>query len=176
MKITCQACAAKYTIADDKVLGKIVKIRCKKCGATIVVNGNDPSASAGPASHSPQAFDYAAQQGGGEPWTVNVADGDQRTMMDAEVVAGYRAGVVTDETFCWKDGMSDWLPLREIESLVEACNATRAVASPALMGGEEGVTRVQESPAAMFGHQAPAAQAYTAPAHAYAAPAPAVQE
>ena len=62
MKITCQACAAKYTIADDKVLGKIVKIRCKKCGATIVVNGNDPSASAGGAGfEAPSAFDYAAQ-------------------------------------------------------------------------------------------------------------------
>ena len=41
MKITCQSCQAKYTIADDKVLGKIVKIRCKKCAATIVVNGSD---------------------------------------------------------------------------------------------------------------------------------------
>ena len=39
MKISCQSCQAKYTIADDKVLGKIVKIRCKKCGETIVVNG-----------------------------------------------------------------------------------------------------------------------------------------
>ena len=43
MKITCQSCQAKYTIADDKVLGKIVKIRCKKCSSTIVVNGSDPS-------------------------------------------------------------------------------------------------------------------------------------
>ena len=36
MKISCQSCAAKYTIADEKVVGKIVKIRCKKCSATIV--------------------------------------------------------------------------------------------------------------------------------------------
>ena len=43
MKITCQSCQAKYTIADEKVLGKIVKIRCKKCSSTIVVNGSDPS-------------------------------------------------------------------------------------------------------------------------------------
>ena len=41
MKISCQSCQAKYTIADEKVLGKIVKIRCKKCGATIVINGNE---------------------------------------------------------------------------------------------------------------------------------------
>ena len=35
MKIQCQSCQAKYTIADEKVLGKVVKIRCKKCGATV---------------------------------------------------------------------------------------------------------------------------------------------
>ena len=35
MKITCQACQARYTIADDKIVGKMVKIRCKKCGAIL---------------------------------------------------------------------------------------------------------------------------------------------
>ncbi len=39
MKITCQSCQSKYNVADEKVQGKIVKIRCRKCGATIVVNG-----------------------------------------------------------------------------------------------------------------------------------------
>jgi predicted Zn finger-like uncharacterized protein len=129
MKITCQACAAKYTIADDKVLGKIVKIRCKKCGATIVVNGNDPSASAEPAGDAAR-FDYASQGAQGDQWTVNVADGDQRSMTDGEMVEAYHAGVVTDETFCWKDGMNDWLPLREIEQLYVQCTATRAMAPP----------------------------------------------
>src|SRR5580698_9609763 len=128
MKITCQSCQAKYTIADEKVLGKIVKIRCKKCSATIVVNGSDPS---GAPAYG--ASDTAAQmgQGGDEAWTVNVGDGDQRTMTDAEIVAAYQGGVIGTETFCWKDGMSDWLPLREIETLVEACNATRMVPSTA---------------------------------------------
>ncbi len=116
MKITCQACAAKYTIADDKVQGKIVKIRCKKCGATIVVNGNDPAAGAGADQAAAARFDYAGQAGA-EQWTVNVADGDQRTMTDGEIVEAYHGGVVNDETFCWKDGMGDWLPLREIEQL-----------------------------------------------------------
>ncbi len=54
MKISCQSCQAKYTIADEKVLGKIVKIRCKKCGATIVINGNEPD--------STQAYDAGGQQ------------------------------------------------------------------------------------------------------------------
>ena len=112
MKISCQSCQAKYTIADEKVLGKIVKIRCKKCSATIVINGNEQAASGGGGGGGGDVFDYTAQAG--EQWTVNVADGDQRTLTSQEIVAEYRAGVVNDETYCWKDGMPDWLPLREI--------------------------------------------------------------
>ncbi len=120
MKIACQSCQAKYTIADEKVLGKVVKIRCKKCSATIVINGNESQGAEAP------------QEGGGvldftgpasnEQWTVNVADGDQRTMLAAEIVKEYRAGVITDETYCWKDGMADWLPLREIDQLYGAAS------------------------------------------------------
>jgi predicted Zn finger-like uncharacterized protein len=162
MKITCQACAAKYTIADDKVLGKVVKIRCKKCGATIVVNGNEQGA--GAAADAGRAFDYAGQGGQGDTWTVNVADGDQRTMTDGEIGEAYRAGVVSDETYCWKDGMTDWLPLREIEPLYASCSATRAVAP----SDEAGPTRIQQAGPGMFGSGAP-----TGAASAYAAPRPA---
>jgi predicted Zn finger-like uncharacterized protein len=123
MKITCQSCQAKYTIADEKVVGKVVKIRCKKCGATIVVNGSDSGASAeaGRGGETPAA----------EGWTVNVNDGDQRTMTDEEIVTAYRARVIDDETFCWKDGMGDWAPLREIATLYDACTAGVSGASGA---------------------------------------------
>lgn len=115
MKIQCQSCQAKYTIADEKVLGKVVKIRCKKCSSTIVINGNETQ----PAEDNADThvFDYASHGAAGDPWTVNVADGDQRTMTPQEIVAEYKAGVVNDETYCWKDGMADWLPLREIDQL-----------------------------------------------------------
>lgn len=168
MKITCQACAAKYTIADDKVLGKVVKIRCKKCGATIVVNGNDPAATAGgagggaSAQHGAPAYDYAQQGAGGEQWTVNVADGDQRTMSDQEVADAYHAGVVTDETFCWKDGMTDWLPLREIEPLYAACTSTRAMPPPSAMPAprhSDIPTRIQDTGGLMLGASPAAAPA-----------------
>ncbi len=39
MKIVCDACPAKYSISDDKVQGKVFKIRCKKCSNIIVVRG-----------------------------------------------------------------------------------------------------------------------------------------
>ncbi|HEX4448933.1 MAG TPA: zinc-ribbon domain-containing protein, partial [Polyangiaceae bacterium] len=86
MKITCQSCQAKYTIADEKVLGKIVKIRCKKCSSTIVVNGSDAS---GAAVYGAQ--ETAGAAGGDEGWTVNVGEGDQRTMSDAEIVSAFQS-------------------------------------------------------------------------------------
>ena len=115
MKIQCQSCQAKYTIADEKVLGKVVKIRCKKCSSTIVINGNEQAHADDAIGASTDVFDYANQSN--DPWTVNVADGDQRTMTIQEIVAEYKTGVVNDETYCWKDGMADWLPLREVEAI-----------------------------------------------------------
>jgi predicted Zn finger-like uncharacterized protein len=55
MKIVCDACQAKYSIADDKIQGKAFKIRCKKCNHIIVVKtGGDgaAAASAAPAAAS----------------------------------------------------------------------------------------------------------------------------
>jgi predicted Zn finger-like uncharacterized protein len=151
MKITCQSCQAKYTIADEKVLGKIVKIRCKKCSATIVVNGSDPSGA--------PAYDVAPQQSAGsdEGWTVNVAEGDQRTMTDAEVVSAFKRGLIGDETYCWKDGMSDWLPLREIDTLYAACTAKRTVKSSS--------PPAQESARSSGRISAPAAEYAAPPGH-----------
>jgi predicted Zn finger-like uncharacterized protein len=43
MKVQCGQCPAKYAIADERIHGKKVRIRCKRCGAAIVVDGKvDP--------------------------------------------------------------------------------------------------------------------------------------
>jgi len=49
MKIVCDACQAKYSISDDKVQGKVFKIRCKKCSNIIVVRGGANAQEAAPA-------------------------------------------------------------------------------------------------------------------------------
>src|SRR6185436_19764659 len=111
MKVSCQSCQAKYTIADEKVVGKTVKIKCKKCGATIVVNGNEVAAAPPAGSAMPAAAAFASAppgdddddgegatrvvsegMGGGlgsVEWTVNVTDEDQRTMNAAQLVIEY---------------------------------------------------------------------------------------
>lgn len=130
MKIACQSCGAKYTIADEKVSGKTVKIKCKKCGATVVVDGH--------AQHM-EGHDVGAAQGhagGGEEWTVSVADDDQRSLTTAGIAEAYQQGIITGDTFVWRDGMAEWLSLSQVPELVAACGGgahapAAAIADPA---------------------------------------------
>ena len=96
MKIVCDACQAKYSISDDKVQGKVFKIRCKKCSNIIVVRGGAGAAEAAPApapEKDTRVYDYG-YEGGGEPpagdesvWHV-VINQDQVGPMTARAVAG----------------------------------------------------------------------------------------
>jgi predicted Zn finger-like uncharacterized protein len=138
MKITCQSCQSKYNVADDKVTGKIVKIRCRKCGATIIVDGTTVAETGGNASPSgaPTAAAPSQQPAAGEPapWHVNVSDNDQRTMTLSEIVDAYNASTITQETFIWTEGMEDWKPLKDVEPApARTTPATLRVAIPATL-------------------------------------------
>lgn len=137
MKITCQSCQSKYNVADEKVQGKVVKIRCRKCSATIVVDGTSISATNGAASAPDVAIAAGAAstesgpaQADGSPWHVNIAENDQRTMSLAELVDAYQSGLVTRETFLWTDGMDDWKALGEVEAVVAALHAGAQRSAP----------------------------------------------
>jgi predicted Zn finger-like uncharacterized protein len=158
MKITCHSCQSKYNVADEKVQGKTVKIRCKKCGATLVISA-DGVQDSGAAAAPPALADQVT-------YTVNVAEGDQRSMTIQELVVAYNDGTVTQETYLWTDGMTDWLPLAQVDSIVAALHSAASVPPPP-----------PDDPPA---YEAPPAYA-PPPAYAAApafdpAPAPAVEE
>lgn len=117
MKISCQTCTAKYTIADEKVRGKTLKIKCKKCGSTITAG---PDAGGG---------GEAAAAGG--DWMVNVADGDQRTLTVEQIADLYAQGVVGDATYLWREGQPEWLPLAQVSEVAAAMPSPSAAAPAA---------------------------------------------
>lgn len=43
MKFSCERCQTRYSIGDEKVKGKVLKIRCKTCGNIIVVREQIPT-------------------------------------------------------------------------------------------------------------------------------------
>ena len=61
MKFVCDRCQTKYSIADDKVRGKVLKVRCKTCQNVITVR----EAGAKPSSASLEPV--RASQGSREP-------------------------------------------------------------------------------------------------------------
>src|SRR5687768_16626808 len=124
MKIVCDACSAKYSIADDKVKGKVFKIRCKKCSNIIVVRG-----SAGATEEPTQAqydqketrvYDYqgydAAAPGGDESvWHVVIDQEQVGPMTMAEVQQRFNAGQIDADTYVWREGFADWQPMSAVD-------------------------------------------------------------
>ena len=136
MKVTCQACSAQYTIADDKVKGRKVKIRCKACQTPIVVDGQNSAAEAASSglSEAPPALDPFAPETAlatdADVWNVNLSDTDSRTMTTAEVIEGFRSGLITTDAFVWKDGMGDWLPIMDCVELAPLLSGPTAPPAP----------------------------------------------
>jgi predicted Zn finger-like uncharacterized protein len=132
VKISCPACSAKYSIADDKVQERLAKIRCRKCGATIVIDGKSSPphvyTAAGDAGDA-----HAAPAEAGQEYSVDFGEGDQRTMSVRDIVRAYGAGQITGETYVWAEGFADWQQLSEVPDLMSAVagGGSRAPAAPA---------------------------------------------
>jgi len=106
MKIVCDSCSTKYSISDDKVRGKVFKIRCKKCSHIIVVRGT---------ADAPAPAEVA----GDAVWHL-VVDGDQvGPLTDVEVRARLARGEITAENYVWKEGFADWLRLVDVPEFAD---------------------------------------------------------
>jgi predicted Zn finger-like uncharacterized protein len=56
MKFLCPSCKAKYQIADEKVSGRAVRMKCRKCGFVIPLSEIPPAPSTEPPSQGPGAL------------------------------------------------------------------------------------------------------------------------
>ena len=142
MKIVCDNCSTKYSIADEKVRGKVFKIKCKKCGHIIVVKGAEGAEAAPPPAGFDQketrVFDYSGFDGPGEAVWHLVIDREQVGPLGPQDLAGkWAAGEIDGETYAWKEGMGDWQRLAAIAELA-FLQGGGAAPAPAGGGGEAG--------------------------------------
>lgn len=150
MKISCPSCSAKYSIADEKVISRLAKIRCRKCGATIVIDGkvNPPSITTSAGGDAGEAHEHA--EAAGSEFSVDLGEGDQRSMPLGDIVDAYNAGQITGETFVWADGFADWKPLSDVQEIVDALHAAASGSQPQAAPAPapwEGKPAAQPSPA-----------------------------
>lgn len=140
MKVSCQSCGAQYNLPDDKVRGRKAKVRCKKCSAQIIVDGTTSFADEDDDEATRVMLSPALSSSGEPVWTVNLSDEDQLDMTEAELLAGWRDGRVTEDAYVWREGMEEWLPIMEstlapairgLGAKAPAAETPAAVAAPA---------------------------------------------
>jgi predicted Zn finger-like uncharacterized protein len=147
MKIVCDNCSTKYSIADEKVRGKVFKIKCKKCSHIIVVKGQDvpaPVAAAGFDQKDTRVFDYSGfdgQQGAAAAANAPAGDAIWHLVIDreqigpltlAEVQAKWSAGEIDADSYAWREGFADWQRLGAIEELAFIHRMPQAAAAAPL--------------------------------------------
>jgi predicted Zn finger-like uncharacterized protein len=125
MKVVCESCQAKYQVPDERVAGKKLKIRCKRCGATVLIRGDlvadayerpaAPLVSEAPApleSVAPAASDYESYE-----WHVSL-DGDTRGPFDTEGVRNWLNTTPSGwDAHVWREGFPDWIEARACAEL-----------------------------------------------------------
>jgi predicted Zn finger-like uncharacterized protein len=148
MKIICDSCSTKYSIADDKVRGKVFKIKCKKCGHIIVVRGAAGAEAAQPSYNEKETkvFDYdeskqaaaafGAADAGEAVWHLVIDQEQVGPMTVAEVQERYQRGEIDGETYAWREGFGDWLRLIEVEDFAHLAGGGRGGGAA---GGEDAV-------------------------------------
>jgi len=145
MKIVCDACQAKYSISDDKVQGKVFKIRCKKCSNIIVVRGGASAAEPAPPPQQEKdtrVYDYGYEGGDHAPagdeavWHVVINQDQVGPMTAVEVQHRFSGGAIDAETYIWREGFADWMPLAQVDTFTALAASTPAAAAPRSAGSE----------------------------------------
>src|SRR5688572_20165429 len=113
MKIECDKCSAKYSIADEKVRGKTFKIRCKKCSNVIIVRDKVAAAAGGGGG-----VDVAVDQGQAG-WHLAINGETVGPMSEDDVRARYDSGEIDKDTAIWQEGFEDWVPLGDVDAFAD---------------------------------------------------------
>ncbi len=124
MKFYCDNCHAKYSISDEKVRGKVLKVRCKKCSNVITVReprapeAKAPQKKAPPRPPAPQqiAWYYAINGQSFGPYEADTL---------REMIA---SGEVGDAAYIWQEGFgSTWKPVRDVPTFAPALTEAEKV-------------------------------------------------
>jgi predicted Zn finger-like uncharacterized protein len=135
MKFLCDRCKTRYSIGDDRVRGKILKIRCKNCANVITVRegmdaGDEGSRAGRPTTAAPPITDTRPANGAlnaafsaqlakpppalEEEWYVSI-DGEQQGPYSLVEAQRWVASKAFDaDLHCWSEGFDDWLPVDKV--------------------------------------------------------------
>jgi predicted Zn finger-like uncharacterized protein len=121
MKVVCESCQAKYQVPDERVAGKKLKIRCKRCGATVLIRG-DLEQAAAPSTELESYAPPAGATAGSEAvpaleWHVSLDGTAHGPFNTDELIHWLNTQPDGWESHVWRDGFPDWLDARACAEL-----------------------------------------------------------
>jgi predicted Zn finger-like uncharacterized protein len=131
MKFVCERCHTRYSIADDKVRQKILKIRCKTCENVITVRDSGPVQTIGfgqqqsPLASAPPP-PPAKGPAAAKEWFLAVNGEQTGPMTRADAARRAVHSKSGDEIYAWKDGQDGWKPPEEIAVIAQEMNSLKA--------------------------------------------------
>jgi predicted Zn finger-like uncharacterized protein len=120
MQFSCESCKTALQIADEKVRGKRLIVRCKRCGSKITIS--DPALAGGasppiaaPAPRAPTLQRPAAAASLDPPiWFAMLGGQQTGPLTGAQVEIKIAEGAVGPRTYMWKDGMASWQRAKDV--------------------------------------------------------------
>lgn len=107
MKFSCDSCGTKYSIADERVRGRILKIRCAKCQHLVVVR--EPNE-----VRAPTEDDSSAVKPPVKEWFVAIDGEPVGPLNQQEVKQRLEEGQIDGETLVWGEGFEEWRQLASV--------------------------------------------------------------
>jgi predicted Zn finger-like uncharacterized protein len=152
MKVQCEHCGAAYSVADEKVAGRKLRQRCRKCGESIIIDGSGVEGSAvergSAAPAEAESFAVSVPPDTEAVWHIAVGDTTQGPYTLEELGQYYADGHIVLDTLVCRDGWSDWKQAGEVPELV---TASRSTSQPVAGARSRGVMVPQHVAAQTFG-------------------------
>ena len=122
MRVTCERCFRCYEVHDATVRGRQIRARCR-CGARVLVKeseGGSGCRSLVSTGSSTDALRSPAQSGRRPVrWFVDATDGEPIEMDLRQLVRGFDADRIDEDTLIWRTGMPTWRRLGDVPELAD---------------------------------------------------------
>lgn len=162
MKFYCDNCQTKYSIADEKVRGKVLKVRCKKCSHVITVReASAPAAASRPlrsAASAPPPVQRPPQR---VEWHYAINGQSFGPLDKASLDEKFSTGELGDAVYVWNETFTEWKVVKEVEAFAGALARAAQISPPkrtlgisqpiesldraAVEGGDGGKVKAQDS-------------------------------
>ncbi len=133
MILQCENCLRRYSVAEEMVRGKAIKLRCKGCQHIISLaatprgeasqqaSGSQRRAAAAPKKDAGVPWDglsaVTRSTEGGPPWFAMVKGRQSGPIPSKDLQSGVKAGEIGRRTYVWREGMTDWKRVEELPEL-----------------------------------------------------------